>query len=211
MISCVMHTHSRISCPPSASCLLCPSPFVAAVRRPAHSTVGHTPLRPPSLRCVATTHGVHTHSVATHLKLGGQKHLHILCGSSAPFPIPRRISLHPLPQICCTARVSASSQQRGHRSASPVQPHAQDQSSSRPCLSPAPRSLCAAAPLDTRAHTCQSGRTQPISDSNSTPSATSEPFATQMVPEGRSVGCRGQRSNRACGRVICSSLAHDLE
>ena len=58
---------------------------------------------------------------------------------------------------------------------------------------------------------CQSGRTQPRFDSNSTPSATSEPFATQMVPEGRSVGSRGQRSNRACGRVICTRLAHKIE
>ena len=173
--------------------------------------MGHNPLRPPSLRCVATTHGVHTHSVATHLKLGGQKHLHILCGSSAPFPIPRRISLHPLPQICCTARVSASSQQRGHRSASPVQPHAQDQSSSRSLLGPAPRSLSATAPVDTRPHTCQSGRTQPRFDSNSTPSATSEPFATQMVPEGRSVGSRGQRSEGSPQGVICTRLWADHE
>ena len=88
ILFCVLHIHSRISCTPSASCLLCPSPFVAAVPRPAHSTVGHTPLRPPSLRCVATTHGVHTHSVATHLKLGGQKHLHIFMWLLCPLPNP---------------------------------------------------------------------------------------------------------------------------
>ena len=74
-----------------------------------------------------------------------------------------------------------------------------------------PRSLSATAPVDTRPHTCQSGRTQPRFDSNSTPSATSEPFATQMVPEGRSVGSRGQRSNRPCGGVHLQGLAHDLE
>ena len=70
-------------------------------------------------------------------------------------PLPNPAShqrLHPLPQICCTARVSASSQQRGHRSASPVQPHAQDQSSSRPCLSPAP-AVRAPLRLSTHAHT----------------------------------------------------------
>ena len=31
-----------------------------ALMIPAQSTVGHNPPRPPSLRCVATTHGVHT-------------------------------------------------------------------------------------------------------------------------------------------------------
>ena len=140
MISCVMHTHSRISCMPSASCLLCPLPFVAAVPRPAHSTVGHTPPRPPSLRCVATTHGVHTHSVATHLKLGGQKHLHTFV---APLPPSQsRVASACILSLRSAARRASlrSSQQRGHRSASPVQPHAQDQSSSRPCLSLSPRS-----------------------------------------------------------------------
>ena len=70
--------------------------------------------------------------------------------------------------------------------------------------------LSAPAPLDTRAHTCQSGRTQPISDSNSTPSATSEPFATQMVPEGRSVGSRGQRSEEAPQAWFALARSNDL-
>ena len=59
-----------------------------ALMIPAQSTVGHNPPRPPSLRCVATTHGVHTHSVATHLKLGGQKHLHIFMWLLCPLPNP---------------------------------------------------------------------------------------------------------------------------
>ena len=75
-------TPQLIPCTPSASCLLCSSIQLSACCPCTQAPWVTLLARPPSLRCVAATHGAHTHVPPRTSSLGGNT-LTSFCSSSA--------------------------------------------------------------------------------------------------------------------------------